>query len=540
MKKIIVIYILTLLITTSFSMAGNIKNEIIPNDPEFNEQWSLHNIGQTGGKDDADIDAPEAWEIEKGNSDIVIAIIDSGIDETHPDLINNIWINEDEIPDNGIDDDNNGYIDDYQGFNFFEGNNDIHDNYGHGTRAAGIIGAETNNSIGIAGILWNCKIMIVKVWDQDFITTVDIILEGIRYAANNGAKIISMSLGTYENQLTENELRNIRQTANYTYEKGCISIASAGNDGRDDPFYPAALDKVIAVAGTDHRDKQMKDGMLFASNHGEWVDVAAPGELVYTTVPTYPNNYGVTDYSLASGTSYATPHVSSIAALLLSKNPDLTPEEVMKIIRSNNDPYDSELYLGTGRVNAYKALMEFNHQPETPDTPTGNTNGRPGREYTFTTSTTDSDGDELWYFWDWGDGNYSDWLGSYASGDTCEVSYTWQQEANFSIRVKVKDGEGGESYWSDVFIFSTPKSKSIIPFGTIIVFGFDVDVKIVQLEPDEDYVDLEVLSKPFYIWENGIETRNPGEFIRLYTAKGLFSPSLPFCFGTCNDWGIIG
>jgi len=460
-RKILGIFILTLLITTSFSLAGTIKNNIMPNDPEFSEQWSLHNIGQTGGKDDADIDAPEAWEIETGDLGIVIAIIDSGIDETHPDLINNIWINEDEIPDNGIDDDN-GYIDDYHGFNFFENNNDIHDNYGHGTRVAGIIGAETNNSIGIAGILWNCKMMIVKVWDQNFITTVDIILEGIRYAADNGVKIISMSLGAYENQLTEDELRNIRQTANYTYDKGCISVASAGNDGRDDPFYPAAHEKVIAVAGTDHRDKQMKDGMLFASNHGEWVDVAAPGELVYTTAPTYPNNYEVTDYSLASGTSYAAPHVSSIVALLLSKNPELTPEEVIKIVRSNVDPYDSDLYLGTGRVNAYKALTRYNTQPEIPDTPTGPTSGKPGREYTFTTSATDPDGDELWYFWDWGDGNYSDWLGPFNSGIECEASYIWQQEANFPIRVKVKDNKGGESYWSDPLAFSTPKNKQYI------------------------------------------------------------------------------
>ena len=134
-----------------------------PDDEFFDLQWSLHNIGQTGGLEDCDIDAPEAWDIETGNPDIVIAIIDSGIDYTHPDLIDNIWHNEDEIPDNGIDDDGNGYIDDVRGWDFYDNDNDPLDENGHGTICAGIAAAVTNNDEGIAGVCWNCQIMPIKV-----------------------------------------------------------------------------------------------------------------------------------------------------------------------------------------------------------------------------------------------------------------------------------------------------------------------------------------------------------------------------------------
>ena len=120
------------------------------------------------------------------------------------------------------------------------------------------------------------------------------------------------------------------------------------------------------------------------------------------------------------------------------------------------------------------------------------------------------------------------------------MSHNWSNTGTYQVRVRCSDSHGRESGWSDPLSVIIPKSKSNMPFGFIFVFGFDVDVKIVQLEPGEDYVDLEVLSKPFYIWENEIQTRNPGEFIRLYNAKGLFSPSLPICFGICDDWGIIG
>jgi hypothetical protein len=181
-----------------------------------------------------------------------------------------------------------------------------------------------------------------------------------------------------------------------------------------------------------------------------------------------------------------------------------------------------------------------NNPPNKPDTPSGATSGKTGISYSYSTSTTDLEGDQVYYWFDWGDGSNSGWNGPYNSGDVVSLAHIWSADGTYPLKVKAKDINDEESVWSDSLSVSMPKSKSILPFGNIIVFGFDVDVKIIQLEPGEDYVDLEVLSKPFYFWENGIQTRNPGEFIRLYTAKGLFSPSLSFCFGTCDDWGIIG
>jgi subtilisin family serine protease len=297
----------------------------------------------------------------------------------------------------------------------------------------------------------------------------------IKYAVDNGADVISMSYGipysSYEKYFEEG--------VNYAYDNDVVLVAAAGNTNKDKKLYPAAMDKVMAIAATNQNDERCteddwdpnhKNFGTQGSHYGMWIDVAAPGSLIYAPYPTYHvywndkenymigNNY-TQNYGYFWGTSCATPHVAGLAALLLSDDPSLTFDEVREIIRANVDPYTSEYYIGTGRINAYKALTRYNTQPDEPETPSGRTNGRPGREYTFTTSATDEDGDELWYSWDWGDGNYSEWLGPYISGEECETSYTWEQEANFSIKVKVKDGKGGESYWSEEFIFSTPKSK---------------------------------------------------------------------------------
>ena len=454
-KKIIGIFIVTLLIAaTVLPVAGTMNERLIPNDPNFNEQWALDNTGQTGGTPDADIDAPEAWDIETGNPDVVIAMIDSGVDYTHPDLNSNLWENENEIPDNGIDDDGNGYVDDYHGYNFFNNNSDLLDNHGHGTSVAGVIGAVSNNGIGIAGVAWNCKLMILKVWNLEILETrVETVCEAVRYAVNNGADVISMSLGFYEQDVTLEEFIQANETTNYANSKGCILVSSAGNDGTDEPLYPAAWKNVLGVAATDDNDERMSVSSDYASNYGDWVDVAAPGVSIYTTAPTYPVVINGMDYILFTGTSFATPHVAGLAALIISRNPTLSQEEIMDIIKTNVDPYDSEYYLGTGRINAYKALTACNVAPEKPETPSGQSSGKPGIEYTFTTSTTDTNGDSVFYMWDWGDGEYSEWL------DTNEASHTWEQEDTFSIRVKAKDIYDAESEWSNPLSFSTPKNK---------------------------------------------------------------------------------
>jgi subtilisin family serine protease len=341
----------------------------IPDDTQFSNQWSLQNTGQviriqkqlgkitinshTSGTPDADIDAPEAWDIETGDPNVVIAILDTGVDYTHPDLAANIWNNTDENPGNGIDDDTNGYIDDVRGWDFAYHDNDPKDELGHGTACAGIAGAVSNNGIGIAGVCWNCKIMPVQVMNKTGSGYWTDIANGITYAADNGADIISMSLG-------DESVPNILLDAvNYAYDKGVFLCASAGNHNEQTKMYPAAYENVTAVAMTDLHDKR-SHFLTFGSNYGEWVDIAAPGSLIYSTSPTYYITPFVRpNYDSWSGTSFATPMVAGVAALLLSKDPTLTPAEVKALLCNNVDPYHSNKYIGTGRLNAYKALSNL-------------------------------------------------------------------------------------------------------------------------------------------------------------------------------------
>jgi len=390
---------------------NELSSNVNTNDPDFSKQWALNNTGQIGGTPDSDIDAPEAWGIETGDPDVVIAIIDSGVDYTHPDLADNIWINIDEIPNNGIDDDGNGYIDDVRGWDFVNDDNIPLDDNGHGTHCAGIAAAESNNGIGIAGIAPNCKIMPIRVLGF-FSGNVSTIALGIRYAADNGADVISLSLGG------SNESNLEKDAVDYAYNKSVVLVSAAGNAGKDIKSYPAAFDNVIAVGATDNNDNRMFlkiFGILeCVSNYGSWVDVAAPGEWIYSTLPTYFVFYNLfgrrKNYGYDAGTSMAAPYVAGLAALLLSKNPSLSPDEVKSLICENVDPYDSKYYIGTGRVNAFKALNKHIKSPYPPETPSGTSHGQIGDEYTYTTNTTDPEGDQLYYMWNWGD-EFSNWIG---------------------------------------------------------------------------------------------------------------------------------
>ena len=348
---------------------------IIPNDPHFNGQWALHNTGQTGGTFDADIDAPEAWDIETGNSDVVIAIVDTGIDYTHPDIADNLWINEGEdrnhngkfdnwpwwLKKNGVygdinrrDDDGNGYADDIIGWEFkgkygiFDNNNPM-DSLGHGTICAGIAGAVGNNDIGISGVTWNCKIMPVKVGDKK--TRLSNVVRGIIYATENGADVISMSLGS----LSSSEAAY--DAIKYAYSQGVVLVGGAGNFDIDFAFFPAAYNEVIAVAATNSTDEKAE-----FSCYGSWVDVSAPGVDILSLRAKGTDIYGdgthIVDeyYYIASGTSMACPYVSGLVGLLLSKNNSLTQDMVTTILYSSVDEINSDFYIGRGRINAFEAI----------------------------------------------------------------------------------------------------------------------------------------------------------------------------------------
>ncbi len=332
--------------------------KMIPDDPAFSNQWALDNARQNGGTYRADIDATEAWDIEKGNERVIIAVVDTGVDYTHPDLAANIWHNPREIPGNGIDDDGNGYVDDTIGWDFVDASggasnedyktpdNDPMDRDGHGTHVAGIIGAVANNGIGIAGVAWRCRIMPVragyKTPSGDGVLQSDDAAQAIVYAAENGAKVINLSWGdTQKSSLIEDAVV-------FAANRGALICAAAGNEDSSNLVYPAASDNnaVIAVGATDSQDRKAT-----FSNYGDWVDVFAPGVDIYST---YPGN----SYREMSGSSMATPLVSGLAALLFSYLPEISPLEAKaRIMRSVDVGADlAGKSLTSGRINTYNAL----------------------------------------------------------------------------------------------------------------------------------------------------------------------------------------
>ncbi|AKG24403.1 peptidase S8 [Calothrix sp. 336/3] len=280
------------------------------------------NINNLGGNNwGADlVKAPEVWAQGYTGKGITVAVIDTGVDTKHVDLSANIWKNTKEIAGNGIDDDGNGYIDDVNGWNFVNNNNNISDVQGHGTHVAGTIAAVKNN-IGVTGIAYNAKIMPVKVLGDDGYGTYSGIAKGIRYAVNNGANVINLSLGGDSGNL------ELQQAIEYANSKGVFVVMASGNEGYSQPGYPAYYAKKwgIAVGSVNYNN----DLSYFSNRAG--VDplayVTAPGENIYSTTP--GNSYGY-----KSGTSMATPHVAGVVALMLSANPNLTPAQVRSILTS--------------------------------------------------------------------------------------------------------------------------------------------------------------------------------------------------------------
>ena len=334
--------------------------QAVPNDPLFERQWALQDAGSVAMTKPADINMGAAWDQTQGFSGVVIAVIDTGVDYTHEDLAANIWHNPGEIPGNGIDDDQNGYIDDIIGWDFVDArsgadgedfstpDNDPMDNHGHGTHVAGIAAAVGNNGLGIAGVAWNCKIMPLraayKTTSGEMMVASHQAAQAIIYAADNGAHIINLSWASNHRSIL------VERAIAYAAESGVLVCAASGNQNTDAPAYPAAFDNpaIISVGSVDRNGNK-----AFNSNYGSWVDVCAPGVAIYST---YPNN----QYRFMSGTSMATPVVSGIAALIWSLNPNPTNLQVKDIILNSVDYLDSlvGMVLTGGQVNANNALAE--------------------------------------------------------------------------------------------------------------------------------------------------------------------------------------
>lgn len=325
-----------------------------PNDNGFGVQWALHN------NNDHDIDYLEAWNIYDGPASVVIAILDTGLYVEHQDRPN-LWVNEGEIAKNGVDDDGNGYVDDYHGANTADragqgSDNVLADLHGHGTHVSGIAAAKTNNWLGIAGVYPNGPIMVVKVFPGDSDSTNwDTIIRGIVYAADNGAKIISMSLGGGEGS------QAVQEAVQYAWGKGCLIVAAAGNTGSEGILYPAAHPEVIAVGATN-----ALDGRAGFSTYGEGLEVMAPGTNIWSSAPPWahcwmgnPDNPD-NQYCKMSGTSMATPHVAGVAALIWSKFRRFSNQEVRdRLIQTTDDIGNTagwDKQTGWGRANAFKAI----------------------------------------------------------------------------------------------------------------------------------------------------------------------------------------
>lgn len=281
-----------------------------PNDPNYGNQWHLPKVS-----------APAAWDLTTGSSAVTVAVIDSGVDPSHPDLSNKL----------------------VSGYNFLGGStSDTHDVYGHGTAVAGVIGADTNNLSGVAGLGWNTTIMpLVVISSSNFATYADI-ASAINYAADHGAKVINMSLGGTSYSST------LQNAVDYAWSKGTVIVAAAGNNSTNAGFYPAALNNVIAVSATDSNDAPTS-----FTNFGSWITVAAPGYYIYTT-----NNGG--GYGNWIGTSFSSPQVAALAALLFAKNPALKNNQVVDLIKNYSDDLGNpgfDTTYGWGRINAFRAVQ---------------------------------------------------------------------------------------------------------------------------------------------------------------------------------------
>jgi subtilisin family serine protease len=330
---------------------------VYPNDPQFSQQWSLHNSGRPSGKADADIDAPEAWTATPG-APVLIGVIDSGVEMDHEDLAGAIYTNPGEIPGNNFDDDGNGYADDVHGWDFRNGDNDPDDDNGHGTHVSGLIAAPGNNGKGVAGVCWSARVLPLKFLSAAGAGATSDAIAAIQYAIRMGVKVINASWGSF---LYSNALRDAVADA---ADHGVLIIASSGNDTADTdlyPTYPAGYDlpNVIAVTSTDRND-----GLAWFSDYGRnTVDIAAPG---FDIVGTFPGNRYVRLY----GTSMSTALVSGAACLLWSRAPFMTDLDMKAALFASVDKIPSlEGRMTTGgRINLQRLMSTIDTMPPAPVT----------------------------------------------------------------------------------------------------------------------------------------------------------------------------
>ena len=302
------------------------------NDPIMPDQWYLSRLN-----------IPRAWDVTTGNQ-TTVAVIDTGINRSHVDLQNRLWVNSDEVGGNGIDDDHNGYTDDVNGYNFVDNNSSLTDQHGHGTGIASIIAAQTNNHIGLAGINWQAKLMIIKALNQTGGGDFNDVINSIRYAVDNGAKIINMSFGSPSSDIS------LEQAIDYATSRGVLVVAASGNTYSSQVFYPAAYPAVIAVGATTHTDSRAE-----FSNYGSSLDVVAPGEDIVVA------GLGGNDYLVGAGSSFAAAQITGVTSLILARYPQLNIAQTDQLLKSSAHLSTSgpTQQLGFGIPDAYKSVSSL-------------------------------------------------------------------------------------------------------------------------------------------------------------------------------------
>jgi serine protease len=337
--------------------------QLTPNDPNYTSGglWGLHNTGQSGGVADADIDAPEAWDIARGTGTKIVAVIDTGVDYNHPDLNANMWRNPGETAGDGVDNDGNGWVDDIYGADFVNNDGNPMDDNNHGTHCAGTIGGVGNNTVGVTGVAWTTRIMALKFLGASGSGSTSNAVRAIDYAIAKGAKILNNSWGGGGYSLALEQAITRAQTA------GVIFVAAAGNAAANNDTtanYPSnyPVNNVVAVASTTRTDAMSS----FSSYGATTVDLGAPGSNILSTTP---NN----SYSIFSGTSMATPHVAGALAVFWDANPSLSYSEVIQKLLQSVDPLASLAgrTVSGGRLNLKKLLDLGGGSPPPPADVTG-------------------------------------------------------------------------------------------------------------------------------------------------------------------------
>ena len=354
------------LLAGDFVASAPVIPPVIPNDPSFAVEWGLHNTGQYSGTPGNDIGAAGTWQFTTGSRSVVVAVIDSGIDLTHPDLAANLWVNPGEIPGDGIDNDSNGFIDDIHGWDFVDNDAVPQDGFGHGTHVAGILGAVGNNGIGVTGVNWQVSIMALRIQDDRGAGSTSAMLGALRYATlmrrDHGIMIVA-SNNSWDAPAGYSGV--VEQAIREHGEAGITFVAAAGNKATNldvTPQYPGSYDlpNVITVASLTPQG-----GLAASSNYGAGsVDIAAPGTVIQST---YKNG----GYGLLSGTSMAAPHVTGVAALLAAAKPGITVAEIRTAILDTATPLEALAgKVATGRLDAFAALGSLGVAPQTPPPPT--------------------------------------------------------------------------------------------------------------------------------------------------------------------------